>query len=67
MPTTLAKSTSGSRAAESPRSVTLEAEVSFAMGTDAGTPFTQGDNSTKELEFMVDYGVTPEAAPWLPP
>jgi imidazolonepropionase-like amidohydrolase len=40
----------------------LAADVTIAMGTDAGTPFNTFANIPDELASMVDYGMTPEAA-----
>ncbi|MFC7071386.1 metal-dependent hydrolase family protein [Halobaculum lipolyticum] len=38
------------------------AGVDVAMGTDAGTPFNYFDNIADELAYMVEYGLSPEAA-----
>ncbi|SHH70656.1 metal-dependent hydrolase family protein [Halobaculum gomorrense] len=38
------------------------AGVDIAMGTDAGTPFNYFDNIADELAYMVEYGLSPEAA-----
>ncbi|ADQ67031.1 amidohydrolase [Halogeometricum borinquense DSM 11551] len=41
----------------------LEAGVTIAMGTDAGTPFNfHGENALREMELMVEYGLSAEAA-----
>ncbi|WP_423995856.1 amidohydrolase family protein [Halorubrum trapanicum] len=40
----------------------LEAGVSIAMGTDAGTPFNFFEEIPQELAYMVDYGLSPERA-----
>ncbi len=41
----------------------LAAGVTVAMGTDAGTPFNfHGENALREMELMVEYGLSPEAA-----
>lgn len=40
----------------------LEAGVPIAMGTDAGTPFNRFADIPKELELLVEYGLTPEEA-----
>ncbi|WP_418285541.1 amidohydrolase family protein [Halorubrum sp. DTA46] len=40
----------------------LDAGVSIAMGTDAGTPFNFFADIPNELEYMVDYGLSPEGA-----
>ncbi|SFH06917.1 Imidazolonepropionase [Halopelagius inordinatus] len=41
----------------------LDAGVTVAMGTDAGTPFNvHGENARREIELMCDYGMSPEAA-----
>ncbi|WP_206424422.1 amidohydrolase family protein [Halorubrum sp. CSM-61] len=40
----------------------LEADVPIAMGTDAGTPFNFFGDIPRELEYMVDYGLSPEGA-----
>jgi imidazolonepropionase-like amidohydrolase len=39
-----------------------EAGVSVAMGTDAGTPFNYHGEIPRELEFMVEYGLSPADA-----
>ncbi|ELZ34395.1 amidohydrolase [Halogeometricum pallidum JCM 14848] len=37
----------------------LEAGVTIAMGTDAGTPFNfHGENALREMELLVEYGLT---------
>jgi imidazolonepropionase-like amidohydrolase len=38
------------------------ADVPVAMGTDAGTPFNFHGEIPKELEFMVEFGLSPAAA-----
>jgi len=40
----------------------LAADVPIAMGTDAGTPFNFFAEIPRELEYMVDYGLSPEGA-----
>lgn len=40
----------------------LSAGVPVAMGTDAGTPFNYHAEIPRELQYMVEYGMTPEAA-----
>ena len=40
----------------------LDAGVSIAMGTDAGTPFNFFEDIPQELAYMVDYGVSPADA-----
>ncbi|WP_435333414.1 amidohydrolase family protein [Haloarchaeobius sp. TZWWS8] len=40
----------------------LAADVSIAMGTDAGTPYNAFADVPHELELMVDYGMTPTEA-----
>lgn len=40
----------------------LDADVPIAMGTDAGTPFNFFGDIPRELEYMVDYGLSPEGA-----
>ncbi|MGA9401091.1 amidohydrolase family protein [Haladaptatus sp.] len=40
----------------------MDAEVPIAMGTDAGTPFNFHADIPEELELMVEYGLSPEAA-----
>ncbi|MFC6824897.1 metal-dependent hydrolase family protein [Halopelagius fulvigenes] len=41
----------------------LDAGVTVAMGTDAGTPFNfHGENALREMELMCEYGMSPEAA-----
>ncbi|AFK20590.2 amidohydrolase family protein [Haloferax mediterranei ATCC 33500] len=41
----------------------LDAGVKIAMGTDAGTPFNEhGENALREMELLVEYGLSPEAA-----
>ena len=41
----------------------LDAGVTVAMGTDAGTPFNfHGENALREMELMVEYGLPPEEA-----
>ncbi|WP_096394390.1 amidohydrolase family protein [Halorubrum trapanicum] len=40
----------------------LDAGVSIAMGTDAGTPFNFFEEIPQELAHMVDYGLSPERA-----
>ncbi len=40
----------------------LEADVSIAMGTDAGTPFNFFADIPRELAYMVDHGLSPEGA-----
>ncbi|WP_416841200.1 amidohydrolase family protein [Haloferax sp. DFSO52] len=38
----------------------LDAGVKIAMGTDAGTPFNDhGQNALREMELMVEYGLSP--------
>lgn len=37
----------------------LKAGVKIALGTDAGTPFNRHDGTMKELELLVDAGMTP--------
>ena len=39
----------------------LDADVTVAMGTDAGTPFNEHGEIPRELEYMVDYGMEPTA------
>ena len=36
--------------------------VKVAMGTDAGTPFNRFENIADELAYMVEFGMSPEAA-----
>jgi len=43
-------------------SAALDAGVTIAMGTDAGTPFNPLGDAATELEYMVDYGLDPEGA-----
>lgn len=43
-------------------SVALDADVPIAMGTDAGTPFNKLGDAPKELESMVEYGLSPKNA-----
>ncbi|WP_049907687.1 metal-dependent hydrolase family protein [Haloferax elongans] len=41
----------------------LDAGVTIAMGTDAGTPFNDhGQNALREMELMVEYGLSPAEA-----
>lgn len=40
----------------------IDSDVPVAMGTDAGTPFNFHGDIPEELELMVDYGLSPEAA-----
>lgn len=40
----------------------LDAGVTIAMGTDAGTPFNFFGNIPEEMERMVEYGLSPEDA-----
>ncbi|SEM05351.1 metal-dependent hydrolase family protein [Haloferax larsenii] len=41
----------------------LDAGVTIAMGTDAGTPFNDhGQNALREMELMVEYGLSPDEA-----
>ena len=40
----------------------LNAGVTIAMGTDAGTPFNFFEEIPQELAYMVDYGLTPAEA-----
>ena len=40
----------------------LDADVTIAMGTDAGTPFNFFENIPEEMERMVEYGLSPEDA-----
>jgi imidazolonepropionase-like amidohydrolase len=40
----------------------LDAGVSIAMGTDAGTPFNFFADIPQELAYMVDYGLSPADA-----
>jgi imidazolonepropionase-like amidohydrolase len=40
----------------------LAADVPVAMGTDAGTPFNFFEDIPRELAYMVEYGLSPEAA-----
>ena len=40
----------------------LDAGVSIAMGTDAGTPFNFFADIPQEMAYMVDYGLSPERA-----
>ncbi|WP_435358911.1 amidohydrolase family protein [Haloarchaeobius sp. DFWS5] len=40
----------------------LGADVTIAMGTDAGTPYNTFADIPRELEFMVEYGMTPTEA-----
>lgn len=40
----------------------LDAGVTVAMGTDAGTPFNFFGNIPEEMERMVEYGLSPEDA-----
>ena len=40
----------------------LAADVPIAMGTDAGTPFNFFEDIPQELAYMVEYGLSPEAA-----
>jgi len=39
-----------------------EAGVKIAMGTDAGTPFNHHGNNLKELELLVENGLSPMEA-----
>lgn len=56
------KGVEAAEAFEDAWSVALDADVPIAMGTDAGTPFNELGDAPRELEYMVDYGLTPEAA-----
>jgi imidazolonepropionase-like amidohydrolase len=41
----------------------LDAGVTVAMGTDAGTPFNvHGENALREMELLVEYGMTSDEA-----
>ncbi len=40
----------------------LDAGVTIAMGTDAGTPFNRFEDIPDELAYMVDYGLSPADA-----
>ena len=40
----------------------LDAGVTIAMGTDAGTPFNYFSDIPQEMEYMVEYGLTPAEA-----
>jgi imidazolonepropionase-like amidohydrolase len=40
----------------------LEAGVPIAMGTDAGTPFNFFEDIPRELTYMADHGLAPDAA-----
>ena len=40
----------------------VEMDVPIAMGTDAGTPFNFHRDIPRELELMVEYGLSPDAA-----
>ncbi|WP_435346803.1 amidohydrolase family protein [Haloarchaeobius sp. HRN-SO-5] len=40
----------------------LDAGVRIAMGTDAGTPFNEFADIPRELELLVEHGLTPEEA-----
>jgi imidazolonepropionase-like amidohydrolase len=41
----------------------LDAGVTVAMGTDAGTPFNfHGESALREMELMCEYGMSPRAA-----
>jgi imidazolonepropionase-like amidohydrolase len=40
----------------------LAADVPIAMGTDAGTPFNFFEDIPRELAYMVEHGLSPEAA-----
>ncbi|WP_396612399.1 amidohydrolase family protein [Haloferax sp. S1W] len=41
----------------------LDAGVTIVMGTDAGTPFNDhGQNALREMELMVEYGLSPAEA-----
>jgi imidazolonepropionase-like amidohydrolase len=40
----------------------LDAGVTIAMGTDAGTPFNFHGDIPEELELMVEYGLSPDGA-----
>jgi imidazolonepropionase-like amidohydrolase len=40
----------------------LDTGITIAMGTDAGTPFNYFADIPKELEYMVERGLTPEHA-----
>ncbi|ODR80727.1 amidohydrolase [Haladaptatus sp. W1] len=40
----------------------LDADVTIAMGTDAGTPFNFHRDIPEELELMVEYGLSPDGA-----
>ncbi len=40
----------------------LAADVDIAMGTDAGTPFNLFRDIPQELEYMTEYGLTPDRA-----
>lgn len=42
--------------------IAMEAGVKIAMGTDAGTPFNHHGNNLKELELMVENGLSPMEA-----
>lgn len=37
----------------------LEADVTIAMGTDAGTPFNFFEDIPQEMSYMVDHGLSP--------
>lgn len=40
----------------------LSADVTIAMGTDAGTPFNFFEDIPQEMEYLVDHGLTPAEA-----
>ncbi|SFK88988.1 Imidazolonepropionase [Halogranum rubrum] len=58
----VAKSEEAAEAHEQAFEYALDAGVSIAMGTDAGTPFNFFADIPQELELLVDRGLTPEHA-----
>ncbi|EJN58837.1 metal-dependent hydrolase family protein [Halogranum rubrum] len=56
------KSEEAAEAHEQAFEYALDAGVSIAMGTDAGTPFNFFADIPQELELLVDRGLTPEHA-----
>ena len=58
----VAKAEAAEAAFESAFEHAIDAEVPIAMGTDAGTPFNFHRDIPRELELMVEYGLSPEAA-----
>ncbi|GAA0258906.1 metal-dependent hydrolase family protein [Halobaculum roseum] len=58
----MAKATEAAEAFASSFDHAEAAGVDIAMGTDAGTPFNRFDNIADELSYMVEFGMSPEAA-----